>query len=283
MAQEVTFMMLRVVLFEIYRHYRLRLAPGATVAKNTIVTTKPAAVPIIRLPREQDGRPRAQVEVRDHPAAPVPAGAASAVPAGAASAVAAPPAAAPQWGQPTEIPETSAYRDLVIAYGSNFGTCKGLAERFAERSHFHGYESDAITLNELAESPPRAQPWLLVVMTSTYTSNPPTNAATFRSWLERTPPGGEMWRNCRYLVWGLGNTQWNAFMAFPRYVDKGCPSSAPRRLPSSRTATWARPCGSACTVSGMPASGRSCSSCPGRGRRRPRPRATPPRRRPRAC
>jgi len=220
MAQEVTFMMLRVVLFEIYRHYRLRLAPGATVAKNTIVTTKPAAVPIIRLPREQDGRPRAQVEVRDHPAAPVPAGAASAVPAGAASAVAAPPAAAPQWGQPTEIPETSAYRDLVIAYGSNFGTCKGLAERFAERSHFHGYESDAITLNELAESPPRAQPWLLVVMTSTYTSNPPTNATTFRSWLERTPPGGEMWRNCRYLVWGLGNTQWNAFMAFPRYVDK---------------------------------------------------------------
>ena len=57
-------------------------------------------------------------------------------------------------------------------------------------------------------------------MTSTYTSNPPTNAAAFKAWLERTEPGGEMWRNCRYLVWGLGNTQWNAFMAFPRYVHK---------------------------------------------------------------
>ena len=55
MAQEVTFMMLRVVLFEIYRHYRLRLAPGATVTKNTVVTTKPAAVPVTRLPREPDG------------------------------------------------------------------------------------------------------------------------------------------------------------------------------------------------------------------------------------
>jgi hypothetical protein len=32
MAQEVSFMMLRVVLFEIYRRYRLRLAAGATVA-----------------------------------------------------------------------------------------------------------------------------------------------------------------------------------------------------------------------------------------------------------
>ena len=76
MAQEVTFMMLRVVLFEIYRHYRLRLAPGATVAKNTIVTTKPAAVPIIRLPREQEGRPRAEAAVRDRPADPAPAAAA---------------------------------------------------------------------------------------------------------------------------------------------------------------------------------------------------------------
>jgi cytochrome P450/NADPH-cytochrome P450 reductase len=215
MAQEVTFMMLRVVLFEIYRNYRLRLAPGATVAKNTIVTTKPAAVPTIRLPREQEGRPRAEAAVRDRPAAPAPA---------AASSTAAPPVAvpgaAPEWGQPTEIPETSAYRDLVIAYGSNFGANKELAERFAERSHFHGYVSDAITLNELAESPARTHPWLLVVMSSTYTSNPPTNAAAFQAWLERTEPGGEMWRNCRYLVWGLGNTQWNAFMAFPRYVHK---------------------------------------------------------------
>src|SRR6185295_18122381 len=57
MAQEVTFMMLRVVLFEIYRRYQLRLAPGATVAKNTVVTTKPAAVPVIRVPREVT-RPR---------------------------------------------------------------------------------------------------------------------------------------------------------------------------------------------------------------------------------
>ena len=57
MAQEVTFMMLRVVLFEVYRRYRLRLAPGATVVKNAVVTTKPAAVPVIRVPREVT-RPR---------------------------------------------------------------------------------------------------------------------------------------------------------------------------------------------------------------------------------
>ena len=57
-------------------------------------------------------------------------------------------------------------------------------------------------------------------MTSTYTSNPPSNATAFKAWLERTEPGTPTWRNCRYLVWGLGNSQWNAFLAFPRYVHK---------------------------------------------------------------
>src|SRR5436309_10715272 len=51
MAQEVTFMMLRVVLFEVYRRYRLRLAPGTTVVKDAVVTTTPAAGPVIRASR----------------------------------------------------------------------------------------------------------------------------------------------------------------------------------------------------------------------------------------
>jgi len=207
MAQEVTFMMLRVVLFEVYKHYRLRLAPGATVTKNTVVTTKPAEVPIIRVPREaRRARPAAAIAA-DRAPAPAPAPAPDRP-------------LASGWGQPTEIPQTSAYRHLVIAYGSNFGANKELAERFAERSHFHGYTSDVMTLNELAESSPRAQPWLLVVMTSTYTSNPPANAAAFKAWLEHTAPGSPTWQTCQYLVWGLGNSQWNAFLAFPRYVHK---------------------------------------------------------------
>ena len=210
MAQEVTFMMLRVVLVEIYRNYRLRLAPGATMTKNTVVTTKPAAVPIIRLPRQLAASRPAPAAERDRPA-----------PAGLRDRPGAPaPEFARRWGEPTEIPETSAYRHLVIAYGSNFGANKELAERFAERSDFHGYTSDVITLNELAASPPRTQPWLLVIMTSTYTSNPPSNATAFKSWLEHAEVGAPTWQNCRYLVWGLGNTQWNAFLAFPRYVHR---------------------------------------------------------------
>ena len=200
MAQEVTFMMLRVVLFEIYRRFRLRLAPGATVAKNTVVTTKPEAVPVTRIPRPGPSprRPRAVARAAAGPRR----------------------GRVPGWGEPTEIPATSAYRHLVIAYGSNFGASKELAERFAERGDFHGYTSEVLTLDELAAAPARTEPWLLVVMTSTYTGNPPSNATAFRAWIEATAPGSPTWRDCRYLVWGLGNRQWNAFLAFPRYVHR---------------------------------------------------------------
>ena len=198
MAQEVTFMMLRVVLFEICKRYRLRLAPDATVTKNTVVTTKPVTVPVIRLPRErkkQSDPPAVRHEKAAHLGSTASRG----------------------WGAPTEIPQTSRYRELVIAYGSNFGANKELAQRFAERGRFHGYTCEVMTLNELSESPSPPRPWLLAVLTSTYTSNPPSNAVAFKTWLEHANDS-ERWRNCRYLVWGLGNSQWNAFMAFPRYV-----------------------------------------------------------------
>jgi cytochrome P450/NADPH-cytochrome P450 reductase len=108
---------------------------------------------------------------------------------------------------------------MVVAYGSNFGTCKELAARFAQRSRIYGFTSEVAPLDELVEMPARTQPWLLMVATATYTSNPPSNAIVFKSWLERTEAGCEMWKNCRYVVWGLGNSQWNAFLAFPRYVN----------------------------------------------------------------
>ena len=199
MAQEVSFMMLRVVLFEIYKRYRLQLAPGSTVVKNTVVTTKPAAVPIVRVPRAHTGLRRTEVAAPVRPLAPA-------------------ALAGRDWGAPTEIPSTSPYGKLVVAYGSNFGACKELAERFAERSHFYGYTPQVMTLNELADLPPRDEPWLLAVMTSTYTSNPPSNASAFKARLEIPQPAMNPWRGCKYLVWGLGNSQWNAFLAFPRYV-----------------------------------------------------------------
>ena len=206
MAQEVTFMMLRVGLFSIYNRYRLRLAPGAKVVKRTVVTTSPVTVPVVRTPREGREEREAALEERSRRQR-------------AAAAAGQAPAGSRDWDRPSEIPATSAYQHLVVAYGSNFGSTKDLAERFAERSRIYGFSSEVIPLNDLVEMAPRTQPWLLVVMTSTYTGSPPSNAIAFRAWLDRTEPGCETWRNCSYLVWGLGNSQWNAFLAFPRHVQ----------------------------------------------------------------
>ena len=60
-------------------------------------------------------------------------------------------------GQPTES-RNKRYGHLVIAYGSNFGANKELAERFAERSDFHGYTSEVMTLDQLAASPSPSAP-----------------------------------------------------------------------------------------------------------------------------
>jgi len=207
MAQEVTFMMLRVLLFEICNRYRLRMAPGAEVHKNTTVTTKPASVPVIRVLREGREQRQAAVALRERDSN------------GSAGAVA-PPIGTHAWDRPSEIPAANDYRNLLVAYGSNFGTNKRLAQRFAERSARYGYTSEVVTLNELVDRPASTEPWLLVVMTSTYTSNPPTNAVAFRDWLQHAHAGDATWRNCRYVVWGLGNSQWNAFLAFPRLVHE---------------------------------------------------------------
>lgn len=204
MAQEVTFMMLRVALFEICNRYRLRPAPGTAVVKNTIVTTKPVAVPVIRLPREQTAERVAALAARRQ--------------AKTANAHGEGSFGDRLWDRPSEIPACSAYQRMLIAYGSNFGTCKELAERFAYRSRTYGFASEVISLDDLVDGPARTQPWLLTVMTATYTSNPPANAIAFKAWLERAEAGCPTWANCRYLIWGLGNSQWNAFLAFPRYI-----------------------------------------------------------------
>ncbi|MDQ2784198.1 MAG: cytochrome P450 [Chloroflexota bacterium] len=206
MAQEVTFMMLRVALFAIYNRYRLRIAPGGKVVKNTSASTKPVSVPVIRVLREDADQRRAALAERKSRAAAK--GASTGEAAGSRA-----------WDRPSEIPETSAFRDLIVAYGSNFGTSKELAERFSERSRIYGFSSTIMDLDALVDLSARTQPWLLVIMTATYTGNPPGNAIAFKAWLEHTEPGCETWKNCRYFVWGLGNSQWNAFLAFPRYVQ----------------------------------------------------------------
>ena len=205
-AQEATYLQLRVALFEIYSRYRLRAAPGSTVRKQTAATAAPAQVLVVREPRggpadrEAERRQRREAARRRAAEAQVLAD-------------------RPAWDRPSEIPEGHAYRHLVVAYGSSFGSSKDLAERYAERGETYGYVTDVVHLDDLVDLPLRLEPWLLVVLSGTYTSSPPSNAIAFGTWLERAAEDSESWQHCHYLVWGLGNSSWDAFLVFPRWVD----------------------------------------------------------------
>jgi cytochrome P450/NADPH-cytochrome P450 reductase len=204
MAQEVTFMMLRVALFHFYNAYRLRLAPGARVVTRAVVTMGPVAVPVLRERRE--GREERQRALAARAAAAPP------------PAVADDAAAERAWDVPSAIPAISPFGHATIAFGSNFGVCRELAERLGEKSHRLGFTHEILPLNALSETEEPSRPWLLLVCTATYTGNPPSNANKFKAWLEREVPGADRWRNCRYVVFGLGNSQWVAFQRFPRFV-----------------------------------------------------------------
>ena len=221
----------------------------------------------VRTDQADRGPGRPDTADQNPPAAPAaPAATAAAVPVVTAPA----PQAVPGWGQPTKIPRASAYRHLVIAYGSNFGANKELAERLAERSDFHGFSTEVITLNELADAPPRTEPWLLVIMTSTYTSNPPSNAAAFKAQL--SAPGPAPPPGATAATWSgppqqpmervphlpplparqAGRARRHA-AGRPRYGDVGTP-------------VWER-----LHATGTAGPGPSCSSCPGPGPRPTRP------------
>ena len=207
MAQEVTFMMLRVALFHFYSAYRLRLAPGAKVATRAVVTMSPVAVPVIAERREDKAARQAALAA-----------------AAAAAALRAPPPAAKatdrSWDVPSAIPVISPFGHATIAFGSNFGSTRDLAEQLAEKSRRFGFTHDIMPLNALTETEEPQKPWLLMVCTATYTGNPPSNANKFKAWLQQSEAGCARWRNCRYVVFGLGNSQWVAFQRFPRFVHE---------------------------------------------------------------
>jgi len=217
MAQEVTFMMLRIGVFYVYNAYRLRMASGTTVVRRPIVTNTPVSVKVVREPREGKEQRVAALKAAAEAMAATAAAAASKA-RGVTVGGSVDDSSTDVWDMPSAIPVISDYRHIVFAFGSNFGSCRRLAELMAERSGKYGFTSDVITLDRLTELSEQVKPWLLVVCASTYTGNPPSNAVIFKNWLDKTEKGCKTWTNCKFLVWALGNLQWTAFLRFPTYV-----------------------------------------------------------------
>ncbi len=97
--------------------------------------------------------------------------------------------------------KTSAGKPMSIFYGSNSGTCEGLAQTLAGAANAHGYQATAKPLDMAAEHFPKEQP--IVIISASYEGQPPENAAHFVEWMKTTD--SDKIEDARYAVFGCGH------------------------------------------------------------------------------
>ena len=100
-----------------------------------------------------------------------------------------------------QLPKAPVGKPMSIFYGSNSGTCEGLAQTLAGAASAHGYEASAKPLDTAAEHFPKEQP--IVIICSSYEGQPPDNAAHFVEWM-KTADSGKI-KDARYAVYGCGH------------------------------------------------------------------------------
>ena len=106
---------------------------------------------------------------------------------------------------------------LLILFGSNMGTCQGIAQELAKRAQAKGYLPIVRELDAQVDKPWDSK--FAVIITSTYNGTPPDNAQAFDKWIKNLQ--GTPFAGLSYTVLGVGNKQWHAtFQKFPHFVDE---------------------------------------------------------------
>ncbi|KIX00596.1 uncharacterized protein Z518_09661 [Rhinocladiella mackenziei CBS 650.93] len=114
--------------------------------------------------------------------------------------------------------KAGAGKPILILYGSNSGTCEGLAQTLAGSASARGFAVTVKPLDAAVENLPPKQP--IVVITASYEGNPPDNAAVFVEWLKTVH--SEKVKNVQFAVFGCGHHDWvTTFQRIPKLIDSG--------------------------------------------------------------
>ncbi|UZW67127.1 bifunctional cytochrome P450/NADPH--P450 reductase [Priestia flexa] len=106
---------------------------------------------------------------------------------------------------------------LLVLYGSDTGTAKGVAEELAAEASIHDVKVETASLNDHAGSLPRESAVLIV--TASYNGQPPSNATQFLKWLDEA--GVNELEGVTYAVFGCGDRNWaSTYQAVPRTIDE---------------------------------------------------------------
>ncbi|SFM26184.1 cytochrome P450 / NADPH-cytochrome P450 reductase [Gracilibacillus orientalis] len=108
-------------------------------------------------------------------------------------------------------------RPLLVLYGSDTGTAEGVARELADTASLHGVQTEVSPLNDRIGNLPKEGAVLIV--TSSYNGNPPTNAGQFKQWLEELKP--DELTDVHYAVFGCGDLNWaSTYQHIPRTIDE---------------------------------------------------------------
>ncbi|KAB8218941.1 fatty acid hydroxylase [Aspergillus novoparasiticus] len=116
---------------------------------------------------------------------------------------------------------------IMIAYGSNTGTCEALANELASSAPEHGFSPEIKSLDSMTAAIPRETP--TVIITASYEGQPPDNAAHFVEWL-KSAARSEL-KDARFAVFGVGNKEWRTtYQKIPTLVDDALGNAGASRI-----------------------------------------------------
>lgn len=106
---------------------------------------------------------------------------------------------------------------LLVLYGSNMGTAKGIAHEIVESASRNGFRSEVASLDDRIGNLPTEG--AVLIITSSYNGKPPKNARKFVQWLEQLEPS--KLNGVQYAVFGCGDRNWaNTYQDVPRFIDE---------------------------------------------------------------
>ncbi|KAF7562617.1 hypothetical protein G7046_g1524 [Stylonectria norvegica] len=118
---------------------------------------------------------------------------------------------------------------LTILYGSDSGTCETMAHALARAAPSRGYRAVVRPLDTAVGEVPKGQP--VVLITSSYNGQPPSNATEFVTWLESLKPDQTTLKGVGFAVYGCGNRDYGAtFHRIPKLIDSAFESNAATRV-----------------------------------------------------
>ncbi|KAF2152878.1 putative P450 monooxygenase [Myriangium duriaei CBS 260.36] len=119
-------------------------------------------------------------------------------------------------------------KPMTVLYGSNTGTCEGLAQSLANSAVGHGYSASVATLDSaLGGKVPMDQPVLII--TASFEGAPANNAGQFVDWLLHVD--GEKIKGVKYAVFGCGHSDWvSTYQKVPTLIDDELTKKGAERL-----------------------------------------------------